>query len=189
MWIRPKKSSRFSPTIDSPVSASGIRCAGGATNQQARPNTTMKIFLSSKIKKVYAVASDHRAALDLATRELYSMATEVPDSGYRGMCEVMEANGYALVMSDDSKPDEDTSLRDAAPDLLKSLQEIVNHATTFGGAPLSATKMFDRAREAIAKATKPSRCTCGRESDGPVPNYCPEHDGDYSSFLAINNCD
>jgi hypothetical protein len=33
------------------------------------------------------------------------------------------------------------------------------------------------------------RCTCDAECNGPVPNYCPVHDGNYSSFLAANNCD
>lgn len=33
------------------------------------------------------------------------------------------------------------------------------------------------------------RCTCDAECNGPVPNYCSVHDGDYSSFLAANNCD
>ena len=35
------------------------------------------------------------------------------------------------------------------------------------------------------------RCTCHMDQDpmSPVPNYCPIHDGDYSSFLASNNCD
>jgi hypothetical protein len=36
--------------------------------------------------------------------------------------------------------------------LLGALSEIVDHATKYGAAPLSAVKMFDRARAAIAKA-------------------------------------
>lgn len=36
-----------------------------------------------------------------------------------------------------------------------------------------------------------SGCTCHMDQDPtcPVPNYCPIHDGDYSSFLVSNNCD
>ena len=36
-----------------------------------------------------------------------------------------------------------------------------------------------------------SGCTCHMEQDSmcPVPNYCPVHDGDYSSFLVASNCD
>lgn len=40
----------------------------------------------------------------------------------------------------------------AAPELLEALSQIVNHATKYGGAPLAAVKMFDRARAALAKA-------------------------------------
>lgn len=34
-------------------------------------------------------------------------------------------------------------------------------------------------------------CTCHLKEKvtGPVPHCCPRHDGDYSSFLAQNNCD
>jgi hypothetical protein len=33
-------------------------------------------------------------------------------------------------------------------------------------------------------------CTCHHpQGNSPVPNYCPIHDGDYSSFLVMNNCD
>jgi len=35
----------------------------------------------------------------------------------------------------------------------------------------------------------PYACTCDAECNGLVPNYCSEHDGDYSAFLAFNNCD
>jgi hypothetical protein len=38
-------------------------------------------------------------------------------------------------------------------DLLASLRELTQHAERYGGAPKSATKMWDRARAAIAKAT------------------------------------
>jgi hypothetical protein len=37
-------------------------------------------------------------------------------------------------------------------DLVGALSEIVDHATKYGAAPLTATKMFDRARAALAKA-------------------------------------
>lgn len=44
---------------------------------------------------------------------------------------------------------------------------------------------------AVKAATRSARCNCYLDTpcNGPVPNYCPEHDGDYSSFLAANNCD
>ena len=34
-------------------------------------------------------------------------------------------------------------------------------------------------------------CNCHLDQDpmSPVPNYCAAHDGDYSTFLASNNCD
>ena len=47
---------------------------------------------------------------------------------------------------------EDALLYAAAPELLEVVREIVDHATKYGAAPLSAEKMFDRARAAIAKA-------------------------------------
>jgi hypothetical protein len=63
--------------------------------------------------------------------------------------------GYTSVIA--NVPDDDAignaRLIAAAPELLAALREITSHATNFGGAPLSATKMFDRARAAIAKAT------------------------------------
>jgi hypothetical protein len=35
-----------------------------------------------------------------------------------------------------------------------------------------------------------SGCTCHHpQGNSPVPNHCPIHDGDYSSFLVMNNCD
>ena len=40
----------------------------------------------------------------------------------------------------------------AAPELLEAVKEIAGHAEKYGAAPASATKMFDRARAAIAKA-------------------------------------
>lgn len=35
------------------------------------------------------------------------------------------------------------------------------------------------------------RCSCELKlgHSGPVPHCCPEHDGDYSAFLAACNCD
>lgn len=79
----------------------------------------------------------------------------------------------------------------AAPELLAALIGLADCAgiTALPGFRADLDEAMTTARAVIDKATKPSRCTCGRESDGPVPNYCPEHDGEYSSFLAFNNCD
>ena len=41
-------------------------------------------------------------------------------------------------------------------------------------------------------APPPKRtCTCHLKSQarGPVPHFCPAHDGDYMHFLALHNCD
>ena len=37
----------------------------------------------------------------------------------------------------------------------------------------------------------PDGCTCHLDQpwDSPVPNFCPVHDGDYSSWLVSNNID
>lgn len=36
----------------------------------------------------------------------------------------------------------------------------------------------------------PETCPdCNAEQVGPVPNYCRHRDGDYMTFLAMNNCD
>jgi hypothetical protein len=43
---------------------------------------------------------------------------------------------------------------------------------------------------AYCEAAHPTiSCTCHLETSGPVPNYCAKHDGNYSSFLALHNCD
>ena len=59
---------------------------------------------------------------------------------------------------------------------------------------LSITSAYKHLADGIAvtlrsaiDSTKP--CTCHEIADGPVPNYCAKHDGDYSSFLALHNCD
>jgi hypothetical protein len=67
----------------------------------------------------------------------------------------------------------------AAPELLAALELIYANA---GESP-------EWIRMTILKATRSASCTCDAECSGPVPNYCAEHDGDYSAFLAFNNCD
>jgi hypothetical protein len=39
------------------------------------------------------------------------------------------------------------------------------------------------------RKVKDPRCQCDAPCNGPVPPYCPLHDGDYSSWLASNNID
>ena len=67
----------------------------------------------------------------------------------------------------------------AAPELLAALELIYANA---GESP-------EWIRMTILKATRSASCTCEAECSGPVPNYCAEHDGDYSAFLAAHNCD
>jgi len=105
---------------------------------------------------------------------------------------------------DDSANEEEANARliAAAPDLLAALESQVSALDS----ALSAYRMGERssviieharaaieaARDAIDKATisaTRSSCTCDAECNGPVPNYCSEHDGDYSAFLAASNCD
>ena len=42
---------------------------------------------------------------------------------------------------------------------------------------------------AILRDERRAGCTCHLVSTGPVPVYCSIHDGDYSSFLVMSNCD
>jgi len=60
-----------------------------------------------------------------------------------------EIDGRNIAVTYDPK---DAAIVAAAPEMLDALAEIIDHATKYGGAPLSATKMFDRARAAVAKA-------------------------------------
>ena len=49
-------------------------------------------------------------------------------------------------------PENPLAVVEAIPELLSQVREIVDHATKYGAAPLSAEKMLDRARAAISKA-------------------------------------
>lgn len=57
--------------------------------------------------------------------------------------------------------------------------------------PLDALRDAETLVALLADNASDDRCTCHMDQDpmSPVPNYCPIHDGDYSSFLASNNCD
>ena len=66
--------------------------------------------------------------------------------------------------------------------------------TTQDGSRLAAKREREAKAKAEAEAAQRAlwdRCTCNDdiEHTGPVPPYCPCCDGDYSSFLATNNCD
>ncbi len=71
----------------------------------------------------------------------------------------------------------------AAPELLAALELI------YANAAESPEWIRASIAPAILKATRSASCTCESECSGPVPPYCSEHDGDYSAFLAFNNCD
>jgi len=46
-----------------------------------------------------------------------------------------------------------------------------------------------RGYTAYLREQRRAGCNCHLPVNGPVPNFCPVHDGDYSSFLVMNNCD
>jgi hypothetical protein len=75
-------------------------------------------------------------------------------------------------------------------------RRIWSEETNFGGyhAPLTGPRLFhlESALDALIQAAPDDDddCpACSAPCDGPVPPYCPEHDGSYSDFLAFNNCD
>jgi hypothetical protein len=94
---------------------------------------------------------------------------------------------------DDSSAEEAANARliAAAPDLLAALDALTEWGCTHTGPrdDNSPHELLIAARAAIAKATRSASCTCEADCSGPVPNYCAEHDGDYSAFLAASNCD
>lgn len=57
--------------------------------------------------------------------------------------------------------------------------------------PLDALRDAETLVAMLRDNASDDRCTCHMDQDpmSPVPNYCAEHDGDYSSFLVSNNCD
>ena len=75
-------------------------------------------------------------------------------------------------------------------------RRIWSEETNFGGfnAPLTGPRLFhlESALDALIQdaTDDDDACSaCDGPCDGPVPPYCPEHDGDYSAFLALHNCD
>jgi len=79
-------------------------------------------------------------------------------------------------------------------------RRIWSEETNFGNwhAPLTGPRLFhlESAIDALFQAAPDDddddddACpACNAPCDGPVPPYCPEHDGNYSAFLALNNCD
>jgi len=94
----------------------------------------------------------------------------------------------------------DARLIAAAPLLLEALRQTEQHLTRIarafyvGGKASDLKQAFagwkdtaESARSAIAAATKCPACNAA--PNGPVPAYCPEHDGDYSAWLVANNID
>lgn len=86
----------------------------------------------------------------------------------------------------------------AAPELLVSLKRLSFAALcrdNTQGDPSrlieAKAELFDAAQEAAAAIAKAiGECpACNAPPNGPIPAYCPEHDGDYSAWLVSNNID
>jgi hypothetical protein len=73
----------------------------------------------------------------------------------------------------------------------EDLCEVVTQQTDDGPEVEFAIGEVRRLVERLGGGDDPrSTCpACNAVTDGPVPPYCLEHDGDYASFLAFNNCD
>jgi hypothetical protein len=90
----------------------------------------------------------------------------------------------------------DAALIAAAPDLLAALKgaqaalrKALPHLPADDEA-VFAGEWLDEIAAALAKAEGHAPCpACNATHDGPVPPYCSEHDGDYSSWLVANNID
>jgi len=78
-------------------------------------------------------------------------------------------------------------------------RRIWSEETNFGNwhAPLTGPRLFhlESALDSLIQASDDDdddddACpACNAPCDGPVPPYCTAHDGNYSDFLALNNCD
>lgn len=117
-------------------------------------------------------------------RTVHHLMFEEPLDGRNEICRVPNCN---------PESERNARLIAAAPELLAALigclPTLEDRAGQLGvdSVPLVAARAaISHVEGDVMGAGCPA---CDAVSNGPVPAYCPEHDGDYSSFLAMHNCD
>lgn len=108
----------------------------------------------------------------------YCVAADIQNSGEADLL----ASAPTLKADNERLTGQAAQLRDALKGVTKeneglreSLSEIVNHAQKYGGAPLSAVKMYDRARAALGRPG--DCCLVAPQIDGG--KECPHEPGSH----------